>query len=255
MSSHSLDRQRRSFDDLVKTGVYSADFDHAPAAKSFVAAVLRDSIPRLSQRASLAVLDCGCGTGAWLSFLHVQLLQAGSARLRLCGFDLSQRMVEVARERLQGLAAPDDLRCGNVLDRRSYSFTGLSDGFDLIFTYDVVQQLPRSRQAEACQMIAATLAPGGLALIFDNDGATPFGRRMALRKFVTRFCGLRLVPRYYCNASYPPLERIRRSLDDAAGLRARIMVRADGIKRAMIVECRGDSDPRQAPDTGERDYA
>jgi hypothetical protein len=59
---------------------------------------------------------------------------------------------------------------------------------------------------------------------------------MAWRKFLTRYFGLRLVPRYYCNASYPPLERFRRRFADDAALRAEIVVRADGVKRALIVE-------------------
>jgi len=255
VTSHLLEIQRKSFDSLVEDGVYGADFDHAPAAKSFVASVLEVAKPRLPRRAPLAVLDCGCGTGAWLAFLHAQLSLAGFTRLRLCGFDLSHRMVELARKKLQGLAAPHDLRAGNVLERQSYAFEGLSAGFDLIFTYDVVQQLPRSGQAEACQTIATALAPGGLALIFDNDRATRFGRRMAVRKFLTRYCGLRLVPRYYCNAGYPPLEQIRRRIDGAAELRARIMVRADGVKRAMIVERQGSGGRQKALQARERQHS
>lgn len=253
MSARPLDRQRRTFDSLVERGVYTADFDHAPAAKAFVSGVLQEVAPLLSRRAPLSVLDCGCGTGIWLSFLHAQLSLAGITGLRLCGFDLSDRMVEVAREHLRGLVSADDIRAGNVLERQSYAFEGLPAGFDLIFTYDVVQQLPRSRQPEACEAIAAALAPDGLALIFDNDGATRFGRRMALRKFVTRYCGLRLVPRYYCNASYPQLERIRRRLDGTSGLHARIVVRADGIKRAMVVERQGKAGGRAGPGAGGRD--
>ncbi|WP_193369763.1 class I SAM-dependent methyltransferase [Pelagibius marinus] len=241
MAHNLIEGQRRSFDSLVERGVYDADFDHAPAAKTFVANVLGEVRQQLPWKKPLTVLDCGCGTGAWLTFLHAQLSLVGFNPLRLCGFDLSYRMVEVAREKLQGLALPDDLRTGNVLDRQSYAFEGLSVGFDLIFTYDVIQQLPRSRQAEACEMMIAALAPQGMALIFDNDSATRFGRRMALRKFLTRYCGLRLVPRYYCNASYPPLERFRRQFDRTPPMRARIMARADGSKRAMIVDCRGDA--------------
>jgi len=36
MTTSLVDRQRRSFDRLVEEGVYSDDFDHAPAAKDFV---------------------------------------------------------------------------------------------------------------------------------------------------------------------------------------------------------------------------
>lgn len=251
MSSRLLERQKRSFDGLVDSGVYDADFDHAPAAKSFVGDVLRKVSPGLRQ-ASLSVLDCGCGTGAWLAYLHEQLSHVGIKDPRLCGFDLSQRMVDVAQDKLSRLTEPADLRSGNVLEPRSYAFDGLEGGFDLIFTYDVVQQLPRGRQLDACRRIVAALAPGGLALIFDNDAETRFGRRMGLRKFLTRYCGLRLVPRYYCNAAYPALERIRQRLDGEAGMKARIMVRADGVKRAMVVARQGDVAQSSAAGTAER---
>lgn len=247
MNADLFDRQRRTFDKLVERGVYSADFVHAPAARAFVSEVLQDLAPLLSETASISVLDCGCGTGGWLAFLHAQLSRAGVKHMRLCGFDLSSRMVEVAREHLRGLASGDDIRTGNVLERQSYTFEGLPAGFDLVFTYDVVQQLPRSQQAGACEAMAAALAPQGLALIFDNDAASSFGRRMALRKFITRYCGLRLVPRYYCNARYPRLGGICRRFGDKPGLDARIVVRSDGIKRAMVLKNQFSTSSRDKP--------
>jgi SAM-dependent methyltransferase len=188
----------------------------------------------------LSILDCGCGTGAWLAYLHEQLVGAGVAQMRLCGFDLSDRMVALARTRLNAVASHSDIRSGNVLDRKSYAFEGLEGGFDLIFTYDVVQQLPRAQQFDACQTIADALAPSGMALIFDNDADSSFGRRMALRKFLTRYGRLPLVPGYYCNAAYPRLERLRRRMEGEERLRAEIVVRDDGIKRCMVVR-RGDN--------------
>jgi hypothetical protein len=58
---------------------------------------------------------------------------------------------------------------------------------------------------------------------------------MARRKILTRYLGLKLVPRYYCNAAYPPLERFRQRLA-ADGRQARVRVRQDQVKRALIVE-------------------
>ena len=240
MNSRSLERQRKSFDSLVESGVYDAAFDHPTAAKSFVEEVLKQVIPRLHRRDSLNVLDCGCGTGAWLAFLHDRMTAGGLTRLRLCGFDLSERMIEVARTRLHGVAEPSDIRCGNVLDRQSYAFDRLRGDFDLIFTYDVIQQLPRGRQVESCLVIADSVAIGGAALIFDNDAESPFGRRMALRKFLTRYCGLRLVPDYYCNAAYPRLDRLRRRIATEGQFGTDIIVRDDGVKRALVM-ARGDS--------------
>ncbi len=234
MTASLLDRQRCSFDNLVEEGVYSQDFEHAPDAKAFVGAVLAAVAPRLVPGRPLTLLDCGCGTGAWLAFLAAALREAGFAEIRCCGFDLSGKMVEVARHKLAGLAEPQDLHAGNLLEETSYDFAGLTSGVDLLFTYDVVQQLPCRQQYRACEIMANHLAPGGLALIFDNDSHSKFGRRMALRKFLTRYCGLSLVPRYYCNAAYPPLERFRRRLA-AAAWDAAIHVRPDRVKRALVV--------------------
>ena len=235
MTLRSVVRQKQSFDRLVDEGVYDADFDHAPPAKAFVADVLRRVTPRLRQGARLSVLDCGCGTGAWLAFLHRELSGRGLGNLRLCGFDLSGRMVEVAREKLRGLAEPADIRTGNALDPDSYRFAGDEDGFDVVFAYDMVQQLPRRHQLDACRLVTAAARPEGVALIFDNDCDTRFGRRMAVRKFLTRHFRLNLVPRYYCNAAYPPLERFRVVLAAARHRDAEILVRGDGVKRALVM--------------------
>lgn len=243
MNFHLLDGQRRSFDSLVEGGVYDVAFDHSTMAKAFVGQVLRHVMPRLGRHGGLNILDCGCGTGAWLTYLHEQLTGAGLAPPRLCGFDLSERMVELARKKLHGLAEASDIRCGNVLDRRSYAFDGLEGGLDLIFTYDVVQQLPRAHQIESCCAIVDALAVGGVALIFDNDAESPFGRRMALRKFLTRYCGIQLVPDYYCNAAYPRLERLRRRIEAEGRVWTEIIVRDDGVKRGLLVV-------REAPSRG-----
>ena len=92
-------------------------------------------------------------------------------------------MIEVARGKLAGLVEAKDLHAGNILEDASYDFGDLDTGFDLIFAYDVVQQLPRRQQYGACEMMAKHLSPEGFALIFDNDSHSKFGRRMARRKF------------------------------------------------------------------------
>src|SRR3546814_8250178 len=73
--------------------------------------------------------------------------------------------------------------------------------------------------------MVAALAPGGVAVIFDNEADSRFGRRMALRKLVTRYSGLPLVPRYYCNAAYPPLARIQKQIAESAMMVSEIVIR------------------------------
>src|SRR3546814_19042833 len=46
VSHRLLERQRKSFDSLVDSGVYDVGFDHAPGAKRFVAGVLGGVLPR-----------------------------------------------------------------------------------------------------------------------------------------------------------------------------------------------------------------
>jgi SAM-dependent methyltransferase len=236
MTFNPIEKQRRSFDRLVIDGVYSQSFDHSPTHKAFVQEVLETISPRLEQKKSLVLLDCGCGTGAWLAFLYAALKQQGFSDIRCLGFDLSGVMIEVARQKLCQIAIPEDIKEGDVLESASYRFPHVEGGVDLLFTYDVIQQLPRRQQYIACERMAEQLAPGGLALIFDNDSRSKFGRRMAKRKFLTRYFGLPLVPRYYCNASYPPLERFRTRLSEEPTYHAEIRVRRDQIKRVVIVE-------------------
>jgi SAM-dependent methyltransferase len=234
MTVSQIDVQRDSFDRLVEGGVYSPEFEHALPARDFVASVLADVLPRLDSKQPVRVLDCGCGTGAWLAFIAAELKAAGVDDSTICGFDLSGKMVEVAHAKLAGVANPDDLRVGNALEVESYEFASARDGFDLVFSYDVVQQLPRGKQFRACEIMVGQLSSNGFALIFDNDSQSKFGRRMGVRKFLTRYLGLRLVPRYYCNAAYPPLERYRRRLESAAW-QTDIHIRVDDVKRSLVV--------------------
>lgn len=242
MGSTATDKQTPTFDQLVEQGVYSDDFDHAPDHKAFVAAVVTEALASRPASQSLNVLDCGCGTGAWLAYIASLLRAAGVASFRLYGFDLSAKMVDTARRKLDGIAQAD-LRTGNVLDPSSYEFGGTA--LDLIFAYDVIQQLPRRDQYGACDTIVSRLAHNGTALIFDNDCHTPFGRRMGMRKFLTRYCGLKLVPRYYCDAAYPPLEQFRQRMASSQW-DAQIRVRPDHIKRALVVRERA-SDGNATP--------
>ena len=133
MTSSAIEKQRQSFDRLVSDGVYSQNFDHAPAHKEFVQQVLEAIQPRLDRDAPLTLLDCGCGNGAWLAFLHAHLSQQGFANIRCLGFDLSGAMIELARQNLAQIAAPGDIREGNVLDPSSYEFSNVEGGIDLLF--------------------------------------------------------------------------------------------------------------------------
>jgi hypothetical protein len=70
--------------------------------------------------------------------------------------------------------------------------------------------------------------------VFDHDARSRFGRVMGTKKWLRRYLGLPLVPRYYIHSRYPDLEGIRRRVE-GAGLSARIVVEAEGRKRALVV--------------------
>ena len=225
--------QIEAFTALVSDGTYSEGFDHAPQAKEFFGRVMSLVIKDITGLGGSSVLDCGCGNGAWLDFLASEV--AGESFSHYFGYDLTPQMVEVARRRLSRLGSAAHFQAGSILEYSSYNFDDHSDKFELIFTYDVVQQLPKKLQYTAIEVMLDHLVEGGVAVIFDNDCYSDFGRKMGRKKFLTRYFGLKLVPRYYCNASYPPLNRISEQIDRLQGYSAEVQVSPSGMKRALII--------------------
>ncbi len=224
--------QKEAFGELVNDGTYGEQFSHPPASQDlFTRAIARAvELLDLPQSAGIDVLDSGCGNGAWLEFLCQ--LPIATRLGSLNGFDITPEMVVAAGERLAGCGLPLNLSEGNALDRKAFGSPGQS--YQLVYTYDVIQQLPRKQQLAGCELLLQVLAPGGVAIIFDNDADTPFGRRMGRRKFFTRYFGLPLVPRYYCNAHYPRLARIAQTLGEA-GYEYETVVASNGAKRALLL--------------------
>jgi len=225
--------QAATFDALVHQGIYSPGFDHSEPAKRFFKETLDYVSGKLPRDGPLNVLECGCGPGAWLAVV------AGEWRRRrelaLHGFDLSSQMVRAAREKLRGLVPGERLRQGDVLDPESYESDASGAKYDLIYAYDLIQQLPRSLHLRACQVMLEKVRPGGMVLIFDHDARCWYGRKMAVKKFLTRYLGLPLVPRFYCNARYPALGKLARVIARDRGLRAEVKVAPDGRKRALVL--------------------
>ncbi|MFQ5535041.1 MAG: sulfotransferase [Sphingomonadales bacterium] len=228
-------RQRQAFGSLVANGVYGQDFRHSDEAEAFFVACMRASIDGIVSAKRLTVLECGCGTGIWLDTLRRKCLTGKAGPHALYGFDITPEMVEIAREKISDHAPAGHLRVGDVIKPNSYDFGASGRSFDLIFAYDVIQQLPRKLQFEACTALLQHLAAGGAAVIFDNDSASPFGRKMGRKKFLTRYLGLGLVPRYYCNARYPPLAKFASRIDAMPQFSTTLRIAPDGRKRALIV--------------------
>lgn len=232
---HNADRQRTSFDRLVSSGVYSTRSTHSDKARAFFAHVVGEHVLKpLASAAPLRAVDCGCGPGIWSEFL-LDLGDDAGGRIELKAFDLSGGMVDLARQRLEGRARPEHVVVGDLLDPSVYRVLA-PEPVDLLFAYDVVQQLPPKRQAEAIDLMLERLATGGRLVIFDHEKSSPYGRRMARRKFITRYLHIPLVPRYYCNASYPPLADIAAEIGQRGSFKATVLSTEDFPKRALVVE-------------------
>jgi SAM-dependent methyltransferase len=227
--------QQRAFGSLVTKGVYDTAFQHGSAAQTFFRDCMRYALSSVSSADDVAILECGCGPGAWLAIVGELKTSGNASAIRCYGFDLTSEMVQVARERLSPRIPAEHLRQGDILNYESYVFGGSDQRYQIIYAYDVIQQLPRGLQFSACQVMLRHLAPGGLALIFDHDSESLFGREMELKKFVTRYLGISLVPDYYCNARYPALGRFTAQIKKLGGFASEIRVAPDGRKRALIV--------------------
>ncbi|MGH8595090.1 MAG: class I SAM-dependent methyltransferase [Gammaproteobacteria bacterium] len=224
--------QAAAFGRLVRDGTYHADFAHAPAPQRLFVRTFTGLLTKFSGRETLSVIDCGCGSGAWLE-LAIQCCREHRFNVVPFGFDITPEMVSVAEQRLAPLNA--QLQTGDVLNAKSYEFLGAPVQFDIVFTYDVVQQLPRDLQYEACRTLLARVAPGGVLVVFDHDCDSRHGRKMAMRKFITRYFGIPLVPRYYCNARYPPMNRFAARLRRETGAITEIHVSPETPKLALTV--------------------
>ena len=151
-------------------------------------------------------------------------------------------MIDLARKRLSERAPTEHFQQGDVLRDASYNFAGRSGTFDLMYAYDLVQQLPRALQFSACQTMVGRLSAGGTLVIFDHDRHSTYGRKMGFKKFVTKYLRIELVPDYYCNARYPSLAKLGRLLAASGSVSTEILIAPDGRKRALIV--------RRPPETG-----
>lgn len=228
----------RSYEELVADGVFTADFRQSPWAVDFVTRVLGDVLTIRDTGSATRVLECGCGTGVWLEEVS-KIASSLPGPVALYAFDLSPDMAAAARVRLDRAGVVAETRQGDILDPASFWFDG-DDRFDLVFAYDVVQQLPADLQEAAFDSMLEHVRPGGHLVVFDHDATSRYGRVMGARKWLRRYFDLPTVPRYYIHARYPKLEAAGRRAR-AAGRDARIIVEPEGRKRALVVAAEGDA--------------
>lgn len=226
---------RTRFNALVAHGAYGPGFDHASAAQAFVARVVDGLLNELAARTQQPrILDAGCGTGVWMAFLSARARALGLSP-HLYGFDVADRMVETAQAELAGVTTDVRLRRADLQNPACCCFDDGTNTFDLVFAYDVIQQLNRRDQMDAVMRLAEAMVPGGATVIFDHERWSRYGLRMGWKKFVTANTGIPIVPRHYCAAAYPPLDRFARRLRPRSDLNATVVTTGHPAKRALVL--------------------
>lgn len=122
------------------------------------AVLQRESVLRATEiRKGAAVLDIGCGPG----FLSQQIVAYVGEQGRVCGVDISEEMVNLARHRCRDYACVEF----TVGDAANLQY---ADGeFDLAFSTQVYEYL--DDVPAALSELYRILKPGGRALILDTD--------------------------------------------------------------------------------------
>jgi SAM-dependent methyltransferase len=112
-----------------------------------------------------AALDFGCGTGTSCPLL----LQVDGVESVL-GADISEQSLDVARS----LHGSDHVRFGLIDDLPR-------DGFDLAFCNCAFHHIPPDDRGAALSSIRASLRPGGLFALFENNPLNP-GTRLVMSR-------------------------------------------------------------------------
>lgn len=226
---------RATYARMVDAGVYSARFRHSDDDRDFVSVTLAPLIENLPPGA--AVLEAGCGVGDWLHLVGEILARAGHSPQRRYGFDLTPEMVSLAADVIGPELPAEHLRVGDLLSSEPYEFPDAPE-FGLIYAYDVIQQLPRSLQQDGVRALYGRLGSGGTLAIFDQDAASRPGRRMEIRKAITRYLRIPLVPRFYLVARYPRAEDVASTLRDA-GAEVEVVRPGESARVAIVARTPG----------------
>ena len=230
---------------LIGQGVYTHSSEHGQPDRQFFAEVLTPFFDGLPAQ-PVAILECGCGSGEWLDEAGRMADSSRATSVELAGFDLTPGLVDLARERLRDRVTGEQLLVGDVVDPAVYARLGRS--FDLVFAFDVVQQLPRKEQVHAVERMLLAVGPGGTLVVFDHERHSEYGRRMGMKKWVTRHLRIPLVPRWYIHAAYPPLDRFAASMAERQDLAIEMATSPSWPRRALIVRRRdkiGGDAPRR----------
>ena len=114
------DIQKEAFAKLVDQGVYSEEFKHSSDAEAFFIKTIVKATENINSKDDIHVLDVGCGTGVWLrTLIESEVLK--SYRLKnYYGFDLTERMIDVAKLKFSDVKDSYEFIVGDVLSDNTY---------------------------------------------------------------------------------------------------------------------------------------
>ena len=169
MRDQGLEAREREFYDQIASGLAAGELTRR-VADSYDRSILEALGPLEGRR----VLEPGCGAG----HLSLELLDRGAD---LTGLDVSPRMIEVARRRLEHLAPGASVRwLAAPLEQ-----TGLpAEDFDVVVGKWVLHHADVERAGAEVHRV---LRPGGVAVFFENqarNGLLAGSRRLLLRSGV-----------------------------------------------------------------------
>jgi len=212
-----------AIESLIEKGIYSVNFNQPKWAQSFFLKVIDCFIDNNTKN----VLECGIGTGFW-----IKLLFSRYPYLKFYGFDLSDKMIELAKKNLN-FFSQILIKKGNILDTESFCFDDVSI-FDIIFCYDVIQQLSSEDYLKAIYQMLSHASKNGLVIIFDNEKFSFYSFKMTFKKMITKFLKIPLVPLEFCNVRYPSLNYLKKEIEKN-GYECQLLVAPNRIKRALII--------------------
>jgi SAM-dependent methyltransferase len=145
----------------------------------------RELLPLLRTRSAATILDAGCGTGRFASFLCGSLDRA----FLYCGIDASAPLLADAERTLSGLPGARLLRADLVLDAPARALP--EERFSVVVAFGLLHHIPQEARRRALILaLAERVAPGGLlALTFWDFAGEPRFARKTVRDVPAEFDG------------------------------------------------------------------
>lgn len=229
--------QTEAFAKEVMSGTYSAEHKRKGESVVFFVKVISEALGTDWDSGKLAtVLEAGMGDGGWLEVLA----DARRGAIECSGFDITPEMVSLAKKRFSkissSVASVGFFDVGDITEIKDY-FKGKKDsGYDLVFCYDVIQQLPKGLQVAAVKCMLEATKKRGRVIIFDKHKWSSHGIKMNIKKLITKYTPKKIVPIFYLNAKYPNLTKIMRQIHNELKCRSYLIPDQSKKHFALVIE-------------------